>query len=245
MTASSRVPLRQIAQRLPEFHRFENTRTRGKQELLKLLQEGEIKAAFDFPSTAHPSISIPPEFWLDVRSGQFQRQLTWRPRKGTHRQYLIEPTKFIDQYVDWFNDSYLGGQVSGEPRSSASAELKRALASVRRKKEVYILESEWDRFVHDAALDRIEHQDEPTRSTRGRREFVSWQIVLVEVASELLARQAQGLNIEEEQSNVAATAVARAEKLKKGASFPDVPTVTKKIRQILDGMNALITSSHE
>jgi hypothetical protein len=244
MTGDTRVPLRQIAQRLSGYRRFRNTRTRGKQELLKLLQQGEIRAAFDFPSTAHPSISIPPEFWLDVRSGQFQRQLTWKRRTGIHRQYLVEPTKFIDHYVDWFNDSYLGEQVSGEPRTNVSAELKRALAGVQLKKEVYILESEWDRFVHDAALEQVEHHDEPAKSTRGRRALESWEVVLVEVASELLARQAQGLSLEQEQSNVAAKAVARAEKLKKGALFPDVPTVAKKIRQILDGMDDLIKSSH-
>jgi hypothetical protein len=123
-----------------------------------------------------------------------------------------------------------------------------ALGNIAKKREPYILESEWARFVHDAALEHVEHHEEPAKSTGGRRAFGAWEVILVEVASELLARQGQGVNLEEEQSHIAANALARAEKLsKRGASLPKVETVTKKIRQILDGRDELsaIDPSHE
>jgi hypothetical protein len=117
--------------------------------------------------------------------------------------------------------------------------LASAFVNMNKKREVYILESEWGRFVRDAGLEKVEHHDEPGKSTKGRRPLEAWEVVLVEVASELLARQALGLSLEEQQSTIAAIALSRAEKLKKGASFPEVETVTKKIRQILDGRDVL------
>jgi hypothetical protein len=238
MGIDARVTLRETADRLCGYRRFQESRTRGRQELLKLLQDGEINAVFDFPSAAHPSIPIPKEYWLDVRSGRFQSLLTWG--SGRRRQFLIEPAKFIDQYVGWFRASYLGGRSSGGSPTDASAELSRAFVGVNSKKEAYILESEWARFVNDAGLGEVEHEDASGKSTKGRRAFESWETVLVEVASELLARQERGLSLEGEQSRIAANAVARAEKLsKKRASVPKIETVTKKIRLILDRKDEL------
>jgi hypothetical protein len=248
MKTDARLTLREVAGRLCGYRQFQKTRTRGRQELLKLLQAGEIRAAFDFPSTARPSILIPAEWWLDVRSGQFQSKLTWSSRRGQRRQFLVEPAKFIGQYVGWFHGSYLGGRSSGESPTDASSELASALTRVNSKQEAYILEGEWAHFVDDAGLEQVEHHDEPTKWSRGRRALGAWEIVLVEVASELLARQGRGLSLEEEQSRVAANAVARAEKLtKRGALIPKVETVTKKIRLILDKKDELsaVDSSNE
>jgi hypothetical protein len=202
MPKEARLILREVARRLFGYHRYRQTLTRGKQELLQLLRDGDIKAAFDFPSTAHPSISIPAEFWLDVKSGRFQDLLTWS--SGKRRQFLVQPAKFIDQYVGWFDGSYHDGPSGGEPLPDASAELASALVNVNTKREAYILESEWARFVHDAGLEQVEHHEEPAKSTRGRRPLEAWEVILVEVAKELLARQMQGRKLEEEQSMIAA-----------------------------------------
>ncbi len=76
MTLDSRMSLREAAQRLVGYNRFKKTNTRGKRELLKLLQTGEIGAAFDFPSNARPRIDIPAQYWNDTPTGDFLAQLT-------------------------------------------------------------------------------------------------------------------------------------------------------------------------
>jgi len=246
MPTDARLTLREAASRLSGYRRFRQTQTRGGQELLKLLQAGEIQAAFDFPSTVGPSILIPAESWLDVPSGQFQSKLTWK--RGQRRQFLVEPAKYTSQYAAWFAGHYIANAANAETRTSGSNELASALGNIEKKREPYILEIEWARFVRDAALEQVEHHEEPAKSSGGRRAFEAWDVILVEVASELLARQGQGLNLEEEQSRIAAIALARAQKLsKKGASLPKVETVAKKIRRILDGRDKLsaIDSSHE
>ena len=138
--------------------------TRGKQELLKLLQDGKIQAVFDFPSAARPRISIPAEFWLDIQSGHFQKLLTWSKKSERYRQFLVEPVKFIGQYAALFGESYFGGTVSMEARAVAFAELESALAKVNRKKEAYILESEWARAARTGLQSdpRHEHHGCPT-----------------------------------------------------------------------------------
>jgi hypothetical protein len=248
MKADARLTLREVAGRLSGYRRYQKTQTRGRQELLKLLQAGEVRSAFDFPSTARPSIPIPAEWWLDVRSGQFQSKLTWNSRRGQRRQFLVEMAEFAGQYAAWFADHYIANSDNAETRTNGSAELAKALVNMNKKSEAFIFESEWERFVRDANLEQVEHQDELAKSTKGRRAFESWETVLVEVASELLARQGRGLSLEEEQSRIAASAVARAEKLsKKGAPLPKVETVTRKVRLILDKKNELsaVDSSNE
>jgi hypothetical protein len=239
MSTDARLTLREVAGRLSGYRQFKETRTRGRQELLKLLQADEIRAAFYFPSAAKPRILIPAEWWLDVPSGRFQSKLTWNSQRGQRRQFLVEPAKFAGPYAAWFAGNYPDRGRSAETAASVSAELASALINMNKKREVYILESEWGRFVRDAGLEKVEHHDEPGKLTKGRRPLEAWEVVLVEVASELLARQALGLSLEEQQSTIAAVALSRAEKLKKGASFPEIETVTKKIRQILDGRDVL------
>jgi hypothetical protein len=152
---------------------------------------------------------------------------------------LVKPVKFVDQYVAWFSNNYLGEGISAEKRTTASFELASALVGMRTKKEAFILESEWARFVQNAGLGQTEHRDEAASSTRGRLAFQSWEIVLVEVASEMLARQQQGHALELEQSEIAANAISRAEKKASRGKLPEIETVTKKIKLILVGRDAL------
>jgi hypothetical protein len=58
----------------------------------------------------------------------------------------------------------------------------------------------------------------------------------------MLARQAGGHSLEDEQSVIAANALSRAEKASGRVLHLEVGTVTKKIRLILDGRDALDTS---
>jgi hypothetical protein len=243
MIADDRITLREAARRLSGYRRFQNTRTRGKQELLKVLQDGKIQAAFDFPSAARPRISIPAEFWLDIQSGHFQKLLTWSKKSERYRQFLVEPVKFIGQYTALFGDSYFGGTVSTETRTIAFAELESAFAKINKKKEAYILESEWARFVQSAGLEQVEHHDEVAQSTKGRKPLEAWEFVLVEVASVMLAMQAQGRRLDGEQSTIAADAISRAEKKFKHRKFPEIGTVAKKISLVLAGMEELMPSA--
>jgi hypothetical protein len=179
MTTDARIPLREVAIRLAGYGRFRKTRSGGKRELFKFLQGQAIQAAFDFPSEARPRIAIPAKFWIDTRSGDFLAQLTSSTKRGKHGQFLIDPAKFVDQYAARFRDNYLDEGISAEKRITASAEMASALAGMKMKKEVYILESEWARFAHDAGFDQAEHRDEVAKSTKGRRPRQEWEVVLV------------------------------------------------------------------
>ena len=90
-----------------------------------------------------------------------------------------------------------------------AAEVASALACNHKQREAYVPETEWDRFVRDSKLDVIKQDHEAPKSTRGRNSFTSWDVVLVEVAVELLARQLQGGRLNE-RSKIAAIALARA-----------------------------------
>jgi hypothetical protein len=133
MNADARLTLGEIASRLRGYNRFKKTTTGGRRELLKLLQLGEISAVFDFPSLARPSITIAREFWIDVHSGDFNNQLVWKAKRNGRSQYLLEPVKFVDQYVRWFADHH--PHLQNEFSSRALAELTSALTNVNAKKE--------------------------------------------------------------------------------------------------------------
>jgi hypothetical protein len=132
MIADDRIPLREAARRLSAHKQFRHTRTGGKQELLKLLQKGDLAATFDFPSAARPSIQIPVEFWLDVPSGDFQRQLASNAKDGKHGQFLLRPSSFIDLYAAWFKGYF----DSGTAAMDVAAELTGAFSGVKTKREI-------------------------------------------------------------------------------------------------------------
>jgi hypothetical protein len=119
-----------------------------------------------------------------------------------------------------------------------ATEIASALANSKHKqREAYVTETEWGRFVRDSKLDIIKQADEAPKSTRGRSSLTSWDVVLVEVAFELLARQLQGGRLDEH-SKIAAIALARAEKkLAKNNPAPDIGTITRKISEIVKRMN--------
>jgi hypothetical protein len=178
-------------------------------------------------------IDIPSKFWIDTHSGDFLAQLTTRSGRGRHGQFLIDPAKFIEQYATRFSDDYLGEGINKERQATAAAEVASALVGMKTKKEAYILESEWARFVQDIGLDQVEHRDEIVRSNKGRRPREGWDIVLVEVASEMLARQERGELLEGQQSKIAEGALARVKASGRQVKL-EIATVAKKISDILD-----------
>jgi hypothetical protein len=102
--ADPRLSLREVSLRLREYQQFEKTKSGGKRELLALLQDGQIRAAFDYPSILEPQIAIPAKFWLDIPSGQFQNKLYRRSRSSEREasgHFLVEPAKFVNEYVTW------------------------------------------------------------------------------------------------------------------------------------------------
>jgi hypothetical protein len=237
MIEDDRLPLREVARRLTAYSRFQKTTTGGKQELLKLLQQDQIRATFDFPSKARPRILIPAQFWIDIPSGRFQSQLNWSRQRGRHRQFMIDPAELSEHYVVGFVRSHVDEKVGPELSHEISAELISAFAGMRRKKEVYVLESEWARFLKDAELDSIEHRNEP-KSSRGRSPLASWNVVLIEVAAEMLRRQARGKPLRNERSNIAQTALAKAQKKIPEWDLPKTDTIVKKVNAILEIMDA-------
>ena len=239
MTTDARIPLREAAIRLAGYPRFRKTNTRGRRELHRLLQTDQVGAAFDFPSKARPRIDIAGKFWADTKSGDFDAQLVSHSRRGKHGQFLVGPVEFVDQYASWFSDEYLTDVISAEKRTSADAELASALANMRKKREAYILQSEWDRFVRASKLD-VERVDElPPKSTKGKHALTSWDVVLTEVAVELLSRQARGGRLDEH-SQIAAIALTHAQKkLAKNNPAPKIETIAKKIAEIVERIDEL------
>jgi hypothetical protein len=227
----ARIPLREAATRLADYRRYQKTRSGGKRELLQLLQGQQVRAVFDFPSDARLRIGIPANFWIATHSGEFLAQLTSNSKRGKHGQFLINPAKFIAQYVAWFSNEYLGEGISEERRATAAAEVASALVGMKTEKEACILESEWARFVQDTGLDQAEHHNEAAKSNKGRKPREGWDVVFVEVASEMLARQKLGQGLE--QLKIAKVALSRARA--SGHTLDLKPdTVAKKIREIMD-----------
>jgi hypothetical protein len=75
MMLDQHLSLREVASRLEDTDRFQSTISWGRLELLRLLQNNEIRAFFRFPSQAEPDIYISQEFWKDVSGGVFQTEL--------------------------------------------------------------------------------------------------------------------------------------------------------------------------
>jgi hypothetical protein len=233
MIQDPRIPLREAALRLAGYPQFRKTNTRGRRELLRLLQTEQIRAAFHFPSKAGPGIDITGNFWMDTKSGHFDGQLISNSRRGKHGQFLVKPVKFIDQYTSWFSDNYLRDGISTEKRMSADAVLASALANIRRSREAYILESEWARFV-TSKVGVEQANARPPKSTRGKRALTSWDVVLVEVAVELLRRQMRGQRVDEP-LRIAEIALKQSkDKLAENNPPPEVGTVAKKSLKFLN-----------
>jgi hypothetical protein len=233
MTTDNRNSLREIALRLRGYRKFQNSQSRGQRELLQLLQGQEIGACFDFPSDAGPRIDIPAKFWTDTRSGDFQKQLTSRSTRAKHGQFLVKSAKFIDQYIAWFNENYLRDGVSVEKKANVAMELTSAFANMNRRKEAYVLESEWARFVEDTKLDVEQVAGVSAKTTRGRHALTSWDVVMVEVAVELLTRLERGGRLDEP-SKIADIVLEQSKsKLAKNNPAPGHSAVTRKISEIL------------
>src|SRR5690242_751889 len=130
MTTDDREYLRDVATRLVGYSQFKETRTGGKRELFKLLQNVSVTASFIFPSRAKPCLSIPADFWLKTGSGDFRGALTSSSRRGKYGQFLIKPAEFIDQYAEWFRSNHLAGEMNEEMKSNAAVELASAIANV-------------------------------------------------------------------------------------------------------------------
>lgn len=237
MTSDSRMPLREAAERLAGYNRFRESRTGGKRELLKLLQTEQIQAAFDFPSNERPRIDIPAQYWRDTLSGDFLAQLTSRSKHGKQGQYLLEPTQFIEQYKVWYARRYVPAEGPRLHTSEAVDEFASALAGINSKREAYILEPEWERFVQVSRLDEHRVSQIPVKSDRGVKPLRSWDIVCVELAVELLDRWKRGIALDE-YTDIAKSALRRAaEKLATGNPAPSVDTVARKVSEIVERVN--------
>jgi len=237
MTSDSRMPLREAAERLAGYNQFRETRTGGKRELLKLLQTEKIQATFDFPSSARPPIDIPAQYWRDRPSGDFLAQLTSRSRSGKQGQYLLEPIQFVEQYKDWYAQKYVPAEGAGLHTSAAGDEFASALAGIISKREAYILEPEWERFIQTSQLDEHRVSQSPVKSNVGVKALRSWDVVCVELAVELLGRWKRGIALDE-YTDIAKSALQRAaEKLATGNPAPSIDTVARKVSEIVERVN--------
>ena len=217
--ADDRITLRELAQKLLLYGPYRRSPTKGRAELLQLLRNEKLTARFDFPSIERPQINLPAEYWKDTKSGAFRKALDGNSaNKG---DYLIAPTRFAKEYVDWFSHNHrLSEHVD---------ELSAALRAGNTKVEVYVLAKDWEQFIIREGLDTTEHSTEVKKSNKGLTESSYWSDILVEVAVELLRAKDTSPPV---MTRVAAAALSRV-KRREGHEIPDTDTVTKKVKEIV------------
>ena len=154
---------------------------------------------------------------------------------------MVEPAKFVNEYVTWLK-SHLALNSGAGLTDDVATEIASALVGKRKQREAYVPETEWDRFVRDSKLDVIQHVNEPLKSTKGVKPLESWELILVEVAAELLAEQIKGSS-DIIYSNIAEIALERAKKVVGDKRVPKVETITKKVKEILKKRDGLLESA--
>jgi hypothetical protein len=228
--------------RLRAYQQFKTTTSGGKRELFGLLQAGKIQAVFDYPSAFGPQLTIPVEFWLGIPSGRFQTRLTRKSRSsnpGAGGHFLVKPTNFINEYVKWLRNHF-APDADEHLMQRVTEEVASALTSKTKHREAYVLETEWDRFVTDSEIDLIQHDNVAVKSNKGVKALESWEVILVEVAAELLAEQIRTGLSDIDRTKIAGIALERAKKIVGEKRVPKTDAITKKIREILEKKNSLI-----
>lgn len=215
--------LREVAKKIKATRRHRNSQSAGKLELLTFLRTEKIKASVDFPSHEQPSFNVPAKYWKDVKSGDFQNAISRQPAKGNKGDYLMRAKLFVDQYVTWL--------LQNHGPSDKIDELTAAFRAFDKKVEVFVLESEWSRFVSDEGLDTTEIINEQKRSKAGAPEHEKWAPLLVQIAALLITEDTkQGRQVAAEK--IAARAMERVEEDLGKGDMPKADTVAGKVRDI-------------
>lgn len=174
--AEDRIALRELGERLMHFSPYRNSKSRGRAELLGLLQSEKLIARFDFPSNERPKIPVPTAYWHKVKIGEFRKALN--STSNNNGDYVVMPRRFATEYLNWFSQNHqLPEHVD---------ELSAALRAGSTKAEVYVLAKDLEQFITQEGLDTTQHSNEVQKSSRGMSENPNWSTVLVEVALELL-----------------------------------------------------------
>jgi hypothetical protein len=153
------------------------------------------------------------------------------PQSLREKDIIKSIKKFINEYLAWFWQA-----DSGSPEER-QAELTSAFSHLDDGREVYIYESEWQRFF---AAEDLHPYLRPTKSTSGRKPAEHWDTVLVELAGVMLARQMQSPDTTPTRTELAADAVSRAERKVGTGQTPQVDTVATKVSEIYKIRDAIL-----
>jgi hypothetical protein len=136
--------LREVANKIFATRQYKKSNSKGKVELLHLLQRGEIVAVIKFPSAKVPTLRIPKEYWTKVVEGTFQASLTVKKINRTSGDYLVPAWRFVREYITW---------LMTLPETDQTNELSSISSRIAEKVQIYIPEAEWERFFTESGLD--------------------------------------------------------------------------------------------
>lgn len=211
-----RLMLSEVATRLKASHRYKRSKSAGRQELLNLLMNGSLKAKIEFPTAGRPSLDIPDTYWKDVAPGEFRQALNRNNNKNKTGDYLIQSAEMAIPYAAWFFHN-----------GASKDELEAVLRAAKRRIPVYILESDWTKFVEETHLDTREVTNVQPRSRAGKHEHEKWAPILVQVAGILIAEGARSDRAAEEVAEHAKSRLDDGD-----PSIPKIGSIAGKIRQI-------------
>jgi hypothetical protein len=212
-----RIPLRELGERLVLYEPYRKSKSRGRIELLGLLQREELIARLDYPSNERPQINVPAAHWRNVKMNEFRKALDGNNKnKG---DYLVSPIEFTKEYLESFSKAHR----LPEHIDVLSAALRAGMT----KAEVYVLAKDLEKFSE--GLDTTQHSTTPQKSSKGLSENKNWSAIMVEVAVELLNASRDSLP----DPNVIAANARKQVTAREKTELPQTDTIRKKVDEII------------
>ena len=195
-------------------------------QLLALLQSGELRTGFHFPGRIVPWISIPPSYWARVGSDKF-RSLRYssddEEKPGTFKVKIVE---FAEEYAQAVQK-----KLEGDKQNQAAIvdELKVALSAASGRYEVLIPESVWTEYLTRNSLrDESPPEIEPKV---GRRKLKGWRGLSVIVVAYIIKHyETSKERIKLEHSSKTIHEIAKKREI---SELPAAPTIKEFLSEIL------------
>jgi hypothetical protein len=163
MTVEQTIPLRDIGRRLAPLQRSRDKV--ASDELLSLLQTGEISAGFRFFGRTIFWIKIPAHYWTKVSSNKF-RNIRYSSKKKNSGAFKVRLGQFADDIVIQVNEQLENKKIE------ASDEWKAVLKATTHTYEVEITEREWADYLN---RNNLTEPGPEIKSKSGRNQKPGWR----------------------------------------------------------------------
>jgi hypothetical protein len=218
VTVEQTIPLRDIGRRLAPLRRSRDKV--ASDELLSLLQTGEISAGFRFSGRTIFWIKIPAHYWTKVSSNKF-RNIRYSSKKKNSGAFKVRLGEFADDIVIQVNE-----QLETK-KSDASNEWEAVLKATTRSYEVEITERVWADYL-------VRHNfTEPgpeIKSKSGRNQKKGWRELSIIISAYIIKHyETTKEEIKLEESSKKIHEIAKAEKI---ISLPAASTIKDELSKI-------------